>query len=85
MRVVANTDATQEAQVQLFSLNASLVALGLTHDEITVVDRVAQLIKDFNPTAFTDLINQLQAQAQAPQAVATTKVAEPGFAARATA
>ena len=78
---VANTGATQEAQVQLSSLNASLAALRLAHDEITVVDRVAQLVKDFNPTAFTDIISQLQA----PQAVAATNVAEPGVAARAAA
>lgn len=67
-----NASATQGAQVQLADLNASLAALGLSQDEITVVDRVARLIKDFNPAAFTDIINQLQAlaQVQAPQAAA---------------
>lgn len=67
-----NASTAQGAQVQLADLNASLAALGLSQDEITVVDRVAQLIKDFNPAAFADIINQLQAlaQAQAPQAAA---------------
>lgn len=70
---VTNASTAQGAQVQLADLNASLAALGLSQDEITVVDRVAQLVKDFNPAAFTDIINQLQAaaQAQAPQAAAT--------------
>lgn len=91
-----NVSTTQGAQVQLADLNASLAALGLSQDEITVVDRVAQLVKDFNPAAFTDIINQLQAaaQAQAPQAAATpgpatnagtTGAAEAGLAVRAAA
>ena len=72
-----NASTAQGAQVQLADLNASLAALGLSQDEITVVDRVAQLVKDFNPAAFTDIINQLQAvaQAQAPQAAATPALA----------
>jgi hypothetical protein len=42
-------------------LNASLAALGLLQDEITVVDHLAQLIEHFSPAALTD-INQLQAR-----------------------
>lgn len=93
---VTNASTAQGAQVQLADLNASLAALGLSQGEITVVDRVAQLVKDFNPAAFTDIINQLQAaaQAQAPQAAATpgpatnagtTGAAEAGLAVRAAA
>jgi len=48
----------------LSNLNASLTVLGLSLSEIAAIDRVAQLIKDFNPTAFTDLINQFQTLAQ---------------------
>ena len=60
-----NTTAAADAQTELQSLNATLAALGLTPDEITVIDRVAQLIKDFNPQAYTDIINQLEALAEA--------------------
>jgi hypothetical protein len=54
--------ATNNADVlaQLQSLNSSLAALGLSQAEIDVIDRVAQLIKDFSPAAFTSLVNQLQ-------------------------
>lgn len=50
--------------VELSDLNAALVTLGLTQREITVVDRIARLIEEFNPAAFTDLIHQLQLLAQ---------------------
>jgi|SRR5882672_9579838 len=61
-----NTTTANNTQVlsQLSSLNAALVALGLSQDEIDVVDRVAQLIKNFGPAAFTSLVNQLQMLAQ---------------------
>ena len=63
---ITGSTATDVAQVlsQLQSLNASLIALGLSQDEIDVVDRVAQLIKNFSPAAFTSLVNQLQVLAQ---------------------
>lgn len=69
---VASTATTQNAQTQLADFNASLAALGLSQAEITVVDRIAQLIQDFNPAAFRDIIEQLQAlaQAAAPQTTA---------------
>ena len=68
---VATQDNSQ-IQSQLQSLNTALEVLGLSPSEITVVDRVAQLVQDFNPTSYSDLINQLQAAAQAaaPQAPA---------------
>jgi hypothetical protein len=68
----ATTGATQ-IQSQLQNLNAALTSLGLSADEIAAVDRVAQLIKDFSPAAFTSLINQLNVLAQdTAQPAATT-------------
>lgn len=72
----ASTAATatiaDNVQTELASLNAALVTLGLSQAEITVVDRIAQLIKDFNPAAYSDIVNQLQtlAQATAPRTAA---------------
>lgn len=62
----ATTHTTDSTQIlaQLQSLNSALASLGLSQDEIAAVDRVAQLIKDFNAAAFTSLINQLQVLAQ---------------------
>jgi hypothetical protein len=68
----ANTTATNgglngaaSAQQELQSLNASLAALGLSQSEISAIDRIASIINDFNPTAFTSLVYQLEAAAQA--------------------
>jgi hypothetical protein len=70
---ITTTNTTPSTQEQLQSLNASLAALGLSRADITVIDRVASLIKDFNPTAFTDLVHQLEALARAAtQQTATT-------------
>lgn len=56
-------------QQQLQSLNQSLVALGLSAQEIQELDHIASIINDFNPLAFTSLAFQLEelAQRQAPQ------------------
>jgi len=72
--IAPSVATAQDSQTQIASLNASLAALSLSPEEITVIDRVAQLIKDFNPAAFTDLINQLQslAAAVAPQTTSAT-------------
>ena len=51
-------------QTQLNTLNNALAALGLSAADIRQIDRVASLINDFNPTAFTSLAYQLEAQAQ---------------------
>jgi len=51
-------------QTQLNTLNNALAALGLSAADIQQIDRVASLINDFNPTAFTSLAYQLEAQAQ---------------------
>lgn len=58
---------------QLATLNQSLVALGLSPQEIQQLDRIASVINDFNPLAFTSLAFQLEqlAQLSAPQAGAT--------------
>jgi hypothetical protein len=65
---IATTDA-KATLTQLSNLNASLAVLGLSQSQITVIDRLAQLIKDFNPAAFSDIVNQLEllAQATSPQ------------------
>jgi hypothetical protein len=54
--------ASQQTQVN--TLNNALAALGLSAADIRQIDRVASLINDFNPTAFTSLAYQLEAQAQ---------------------
>ncbi len=51
-------------QTQLNTLNNALAALGLSAVNIRQIDRVASVINDFNPTAFTSLAYQLEAQAQ---------------------
>jgi hypothetical protein len=62
----ANSGPAASAQVQLEiqKLNASLPALGLTNDEIQEIDRIASLIKNFNPAAYADLVNQFEARSQ---------------------
>lgn len=56
-------------QQQLQSLNQSLVALGLSAQEIQELDHIASIINDFNALAFTSLAFQLEELAQrlAPQ------------------
>ena len=56
--------ASAELQNKIRQLNASLPALGLTNNEIQQIDRIASLIKNFNPAAYTDLVNQFEALAQ---------------------
>jgi len=61
-----NTTTTDDPEIftELQSLNTSLIALGLTQEEISVVDRVAELIKNFSPAAYASLVNQLQVLAK---------------------
>jgi hypothetical protein len=56
--------ASTNEQDQIQALNAALPALGLSNEEIHQIDRIASLIRDFNPAAFTDLVNQFEALAQ---------------------
>lgn len=56
--------ASAQLQNEIQRLNASLPALGLTNNEIQQIDRIASMIKDFNPAAYTDLVNEFEAQSQ---------------------
>jgi hypothetical protein len=69
----SNLAATQQ---QLQALNQALTALGLSQQDIQHLDRIASIINDFNPSAFTALAYQLEVLAQqiAPQAAATAPV-----------
>jgi hypothetical protein len=61
------TDSAASAanlQLQIQSLNASLPALGLTNTEINQIDRIASLVKNFNPAAYANLVSQFEAMAQ---------------------
>jgi hypothetical protein len=55
---------TANVQVQIQALNAALPALGLTNAQIQQIDRIASLVHDFNPAAYTNLVNQFEALAQ---------------------
>lgn len=70
----ANPALTQQ---QLQTLNQALAALGLSQQDIQQVDRIATIINDFNPSAFSALAYQLEelAQQATPQAAATATAA----------
>lgn len=51
-------------QTQLNTLNNALAALGLSTADIQEIDQIASLTSDFNPSAFTTLAYQLEAQSQ---------------------
>ena len=51
------------AQEQIQALNAALPALGLSKEEIQEIDHLASQIQNFNPAAYTNLVNQFEAQA----------------------
>jgi hypothetical protein len=57
---LASTAAQPNPQSQLQALNNALAALGLTAADIAIIDRIAALIRDFNPAAFASLVLQLQ-------------------------
>jgi hypothetical protein len=57
--------STLASQAQLQTLNNSLAALGLSTAAIKTVDRIANAINDFNPAAYSSLVYQLEAAAQA--------------------
>jgi hypothetical protein len=66
-------------QEQIQFLNSALPALGLSKVEIQEIDRLATQIQNFNPAAYTDLINQFEALAQqATQQGATNAAANAG-------
>ena len=51
-------------QDQLQTLNVALAALGLSNSDIQSLDRIASVVKDFNPVAYRNLVFQLQELAQ---------------------
>jgi len=64
-----------DAQNQLLAWNTALAALGLSHNDIGTLDRVATLVKDFSPVAYASLLAQLEAFAQAVAPQTTTTAA----------
>ncbi len=60
----AGPAAAAQVQNQIQTLNAALPALGLTNNQIQEIDRIAAQIKDFNPTAYSSLVNQFEAQSE---------------------
>ena len=60
---VKATPATN-VQEQIQALNAALPALGLSKVEIQEIDSLATQIQNFNPAAYTNLVNQFEALAQ---------------------
>jgi hypothetical protein len=60
----AGPAASAQVQIEIQRLNASLPALGLTNNEIQQIDRIASLIKNFNPAAYADLVQQFEARSQ---------------------
>ena len=51
-------------QDKMQALNTALATLGLSKSDIQSLDRVASIIKDFNPVAYKNLAFQLQTLAQ---------------------
>ncbi len=60
----ATTTGSATIQQQLQTLNQALAALGLSPQDIQQLDRIASVIKDFNPQAYTALVYQLEELAQ---------------------
>jgi len=60
---VKATPATN-VQEEVLVLNAQLPALGLSKVEIQEIDNIATQLQNFNPAAYTNLINQFEALAQ---------------------
>ncbi len=56
----AAVGTTTNVQDQIQSLNTALAALGLSNYDIEQIDRIATVIQNFSPTAYTDLVNQFQ-------------------------
>jgi hypothetical protein len=73
---IAATVTTQGQQ----SLNVVLLALGLSNSDIQKIDLIAASINNFNPSLFTDLVQQFQAQAQ--QTAANAEPSQPATSAK---
>jgi hypothetical protein len=59
----AITVPSDNTQNELQALNRVLLGLGLTNSDIEQIDRVATLTKLYSPRLYTDLVEQLKAQA----------------------
>jgi len=59
----AATAPSENTQSELQALNGVLLGLGLTNSNILQIDRVATLTKLYSPRLYTDLVEQLKAQA----------------------
>lgn len=66
----AGTVNTSE-QGQEQALNTELAALGLSNYDILQIDRIATVIQNFNPSAYTDLVNQFERQVQEASQLST--------------
>ena len=58
-------------QAQEHALNTELAALGLSNYDILQIDRIAAALQNFNPSAYTDLVNQFERQAQESKQLTT--------------
>ena len=73
--MASSITSSSNTQAQLLTLNAALVALGLNAQEIAQIDQIAGIVNDFSPLAYTSLVYQLEAAAQAAAAQAGTSPA----------
>ena len=76
---VANTTPTTQ-QDQLQTLNTALSDLGLNDTQISQVDQIASVIQNFSPTAYSDIVYQLEALSQqaAPRAIGASNASGNG-------
>lgn len=58
------------SQAELQSLNGVLLGLGLSTTDIDYIDLIASVTKVYNPTLYTDLVQQYEAQAAQEKAAA---------------
>ena len=74
LALIPPSSVAQSASVnsELQSLNTALSALGLPQSDIAVIDRIAALLKDFSPAAYSDLLHQFETLAQSQLAPAAT-------------
>ena len=61
----AAPDTVAAIQAQLQGLNNALAALGIPQSDFARIDQIAAIINDFSPVAFSALVTQLEALAQA--------------------
>jgi hypothetical protein len=66
LALIPPSSEAQSASVssELQSLNTALSALGLPPADIAAIDRIAALLKDFSPAAYSSLLHQFETLAQ---------------------